>query len=285
MGRFADAVELVRKRHGGAAGRRRPTLLKGLARAKMLSGDGAAAETLFLKLKEIDPDAFDADAELDYARALALQGKNDAAVRQYESVVPRYPGEEARCRFALLLEQLGRDDRAQQYFREILESVKGAPSYYRRRQAEWTRIARQNLKVRTPALTLAANAGDQFRQSGGLLVPLPHRHGGIAGHGFARRHVAHDAALAGDPGAAADGEMVADRSGRRPPSRNRPVWSSPPPRPGRQGCSPSQFHIVTDLDQIIERAHRPDHGVAQRAAIDGAIAADLHLSSMMTRPT
>lgn len=146
MGRFADAVELYESAMSGPLGASDPTLLKGLARAKMLSGDGAAAEGLFQRLKDTDPAAFDADAELDYARALALQGKNDLAVRQYESVVPRYPGEEARCRFALLLEQLGQEQRAQQLFREILESVKGAPGYYRRRQAEWTRIARQHLK-------------------------------------------------------------------------------------------------------------------------------------------
>ena len=41
-----------------------------------------------------------------------LQGKNDAAIRQYEAVAPRYPGEEARCRFALLLEKLGQEDRS-----------------------------------------------------------------------------------------------------------------------------------------------------------------------------
>jgi len=130
----------------GPLGGHDTTLLKGLARAKMLSGDGAAAEALFKQLKRVDPNASDTDAELDYARALALQGRNDEAVRQYEIVVPRYPGEEARCRFALLLRQLGQDQRAQQYFREILDSVKGAPGYYRRRQIEWVRIARQNLK-------------------------------------------------------------------------------------------------------------------------------------------
>ena len=146
MGHFADAVELYESAMSGPLGAGDPTLLKGLGRAKMLAGDGAAAEGLFQRLKDTDPAAFDADAELDYARALALQGKNDLAVRQYESVVPRYPGEEARCRFALLLEQLGQEQRAQQLFREILESVKGAPSYYRRRQSEWTRIARQHLK-------------------------------------------------------------------------------------------------------------------------------------------
>jgi hypothetical protein len=146
MGHFTDAVELYESAMAGPLGASDPTLLKGLARAKMLAGDGAAAESLFQRLRDTDPAAFDADAELDYARALALQGKNDLAVRQYESVVPRYPGEEARCRFALLLEQLGQEQRAQQLFREILESVKGAPSYYRRRQSEWTRIARQHIK-------------------------------------------------------------------------------------------------------------------------------------------
>jgi len=146
MGRFADAVELYESAMAGPLGANDPTLLKGLARARMLSGDGAAAEGLFLQLKQVDPNASDADAELDYARALALQGKNEAAMAQFESVVPRYPGEEARCRFALLLRQLGQESRAQQLFREILESVKGAPSYYRRRQAEWVKIAKQNLK-------------------------------------------------------------------------------------------------------------------------------------------
>lgn len=146
MGRFGDAVEMYESAMAGPLGAQDPTLLKGLARAKMLSGDGAAAEQLFLQLKQIDPAAADADAELDYARALAIEGKNDAAMRQYENVVPRYPGEEARCRYALLLEQLGQNDRAQALFREIIESVKGAPGYYRRRQAEWVRIARQHIK-------------------------------------------------------------------------------------------------------------------------------------------
>ena len=146
MGRFADAVELYENAMQGPLGGSDPALTKGLARAKMLSGDGAAAEALFVKLKETDPAAYDADAELDYARALALQGKNDAAVAQYEKVVSRYPGEEARARFALLLESLGQEARAQALFSEILKSVKGAPGYYRSRQREWTSIARSHLK-------------------------------------------------------------------------------------------------------------------------------------------
>jgi hypothetical protein len=145
-GRFADAVELYESAMQGPLGASDPALMKGMARAKMLSGDGAASEALFLKLKDVDPAAYDADAELDYARALVLQGKNDAAVAQYEKVVTRYPGEEARARFALLLESLGQEARAQALFSEILKSVKGAPGYYRSRQREWTSIARSHLK-------------------------------------------------------------------------------------------------------------------------------------------
>jgi hypothetical protein len=101
---------------------------------------------LFVKLKQVDPAAFDADAELDYARALALQGKNDEAVAQFEKVVSRYPGEEARARFGLLLESIGREARAQGLYKEILASVKGAPGYYRSRQREWIAIAKSHLK-------------------------------------------------------------------------------------------------------------------------------------------
>ncbi len=145
-GYFAEAIELYESAMQGPLGNSDPALLKGLARARMLAGDGAGAEAAFVKVKEVDPVAFDADAELDYARALALQGKNDAAVAQYEKVVNRYPGEEARARFGLLLEQLGQSDRAQALFAEILASVKGAPGYYRSRQREWVGIAKAHLK-------------------------------------------------------------------------------------------------------------------------------------------
>jgi hypothetical protein len=145
-GLFSDAVALYESAMQGPLGAKDPVLLRGLARAKLLAGDGAGAEQLFHQLKAEDPVAFDADAELDYARALESQGKNDDAIRQYEAVASRYPGEEARCRFALLLERLGQEDRAQALFREIVASVKGAPRYYRSRQSEWMKLARQHLK-------------------------------------------------------------------------------------------------------------------------------------------
>src|ERR1700722_4652669 len=57
MGRFADAIELYESAMQGPLGAGDPTLLKGLARARMLSGQGAEAEALFLNLKQVDPAA------------------------------------------------------------------------------------------------------------------------------------------------------------------------------------------------------------------------------------
>jgi hypothetical protein len=144
-GLFQDAVDLYESAMQGPLGAQDTALLNGLARARMLAGDGAGAQATFETLKSADPAAFNADAELDYARALALQDKNAEALVQYEKILPRYPGEEARCRYALLLQELGQNERARRVFREIVESVKGAPSYYRRRQREWVSIARKNM--------------------------------------------------------------------------------------------------------------------------------------------
>jgi hypothetical protein len=145
-GLYADAVALYEDAMQGPLGAQDPVLLKGLGRAKLLSGDGAEAERLFLEMRENDPASFDAGVELDYARALEIQGKIDAALRQYEAAAPRYPGEEARCRFALLLERLGQQERAQAVFREIIASVQDAPRHYRSRQGEWAKIAKQHVK-------------------------------------------------------------------------------------------------------------------------------------------
>ena len=144
-GRFQDAVDLYQSAMSGPLGDSDAVLLRGMARAKLLAGDGAGAVAAFEKLKEIEKAAFDADIELDYARALALVGRTDDALWQYERVVPRYPGEEARCRFAVLLKSLGQTDRARALFQEIVKSVSGAPGYYRSRQREWYRIAKEQV--------------------------------------------------------------------------------------------------------------------------------------------
>ncbi len=144
-GQFQDAADLYMQAMKDPLGENDAALTRGLARALLLAGDGPGSARAFEKLRALDPVAVDAEVELDYARALALAGRAGDAERQYESILPRYPGEEARCRYALFLEEHGKFERADALFKEILESVRHAPGYYRRRQQEWVRIARQHL--------------------------------------------------------------------------------------------------------------------------------------------
>ena len=87
------------------------------------------------------------DEQLLYARALELQGKTAEALTAYRKVVPPvFPGEEARCRYGMLLQKTGMQDEARAQFAEIVKSLDGAPSHYRRAQKEWGEIARAGLK-------------------------------------------------------------------------------------------------------------------------------------------
>lgn len=144
-GRHEEAAELYASAMQGALAED-PALLHGLARATLLLGDGARSEAAFGKLREVSPADFTPAARLGLARALALQGKDAEAAAQYEALMPIYPGEEARCRYALLLQKMGDHSRAQKLFRDILESQKDAPRYTRRREREWTAIAKENLR-------------------------------------------------------------------------------------------------------------------------------------------
>jgi hypothetical protein len=145
-GLHAEAIRLYEEAMQGPLGDADVTLLKGLGRAKLMAGEAAEAERLFIRVHELDPAAFDADVELDYARALEAQGKVEAAIQQYDNLALRYSGEEVRVRLALLLEKTGQEARAQVLFREAVEATRDAPRYYRSRQSDWVRIAKQHLK-------------------------------------------------------------------------------------------------------------------------------------------
>ncbi|HKD23671.1 MAG TPA: hypothetical protein VKB71_16765, partial [Rhizomicrobium sp.] len=78
--------------------------------------------------------------------ALEAQGKDQEALAVYRKIAPIYPGQEARCRYAMLLQKLGRNDEARPHFQEIVKSLDGAPRHYRQAQKEWGDIARAALR-------------------------------------------------------------------------------------------------------------------------------------------
>lgn len=122
-----------------------PGLMLGLARALFGLGDIMAARTTLARLREANPDYVSPEAQLLYARSLEEAGDLIDAEREYAAVAGSYPGQEARCRYALLLEKLGRKDEARRLYEEIRQAIDYGPRQIYREQREWYDIARRQL--------------------------------------------------------------------------------------------------------------------------------------------
>jgi len=120
-------------------------LMHGLARAYFAAGDFAACTRTLDELRAAHPKFQSADAHLLYARSLEEQGRRDEALSEYAAVSNYYAGAEARCRYALLLQQAGHGLQARQLFTDVVRAVDKAGGPFKRAQREWYDIARQNL--------------------------------------------------------------------------------------------------------------------------------------------
>src|SRR5262249_36625757 len=98
-------------------------------------------------LRERWPDFESADGHLLYARALAELGRTDEALEEYHALVGYAPGAEARVRYGLLLDMVGRTAEARIVFNELLIQMRRAPKYLRDAQAEWLNIAEKQLSA------------------------------------------------------------------------------------------------------------------------------------------
>ena len=87
------------------------------------------------------------DGHLLYARALEAMGETAAALHEYETLAPGYPGEEGRARYAQLLLRDGQRDEAQAVFNDIIRRSSLAPDYYRRDQREWIDLAKREARA------------------------------------------------------------------------------------------------------------------------------------------
>jgi hypothetical protein len=143
-GEYDDAINLLRSALAGVHSDD-PALLFALARALVATEDGAGAQAALDELQAANPKFVSADAHLLYTRALELQQKDKEALQEYEKLVRYFPGEEARCRYALLLQKNEETPRAREVFAEIIKLTDSAPSHYRRAQREWREIAKRNL--------------------------------------------------------------------------------------------------------------------------------------------
>lgn len=145
-GSYADAVALYTETLVGHDAHE-PDLLRSRAGARLLAGDCAGAIADLDTLRTHNPNYQSEEAHLIYARALECAGRESDALTEYAALTAYATGEEARCRYGLLLKKAGQHARAQTVFAEILRNVRYAPRHYRRAQAAWVDIANANVSA------------------------------------------------------------------------------------------------------------------------------------------
>lgn len=123
-----------------------PAYMLGRARAEFGLGQPQAAVVTLDDLRARWPDFQSADGHLLYVRALEEAGRLQDAVDEYKALSVYYPGAEARVRYALLLQRLGRDNEARMLLNELLAQMRRAPGYVRKVQADWIAAAEKALR-------------------------------------------------------------------------------------------------------------------------------------------
>ena len=122
-----------------------PAFALGKAKAEFGLNRPAAAIATMDDLQARWPDFQSAEGHLLYARALAEAGRTEEALNEFHAVAAYFPGAEARVRYGLLLDQVGRATEAKVIFTELLIQMRRAPKYVRKVQAEWLSIAEKRL--------------------------------------------------------------------------------------------------------------------------------------------
>jgi hypothetical protein len=146
-GNHREAVETYRSCLQGPLKDDAETTLE-LCRALFLAGQAGESRDLLDALKKSHPRYEPARRDLLYARALEALGRTAEALPLYAAAAgnPRFEGEEARCRYAALLESTGQPDAARAIYGEVLERSKGFARHFRQSQRPWIAWARQGLK-------------------------------------------------------------------------------------------------------------------------------------------
>jgi hypothetical protein len=122
-GVFAEAVNLYREALTGPHADD-PSLLLGLARAHVNNATYDEARDVLEQLRKTDDRYRPEEAQLLYARTLEGLGETDLALEHYEALAPIYVGLEAKCRYAMLLKQLGFSVQANCVFKDMLEHAR-----------------------------------------------------------------------------------------------------------------------------------------------------------------
>jgi hypothetical protein len=123
-----------------------PAYMLGRARAEFGVGQPADTVATLDELRHRWPDYQSAEGHLLYARALEEIGRTNEAIEEYKALSGYYPGAEARVRYGILLNRLGREDEGKVVLDDLLTHMRRAPKSVRKVQAEWIGMAEKALR-------------------------------------------------------------------------------------------------------------------------------------------
>jgi hypothetical protein len=145
-GKNEDAITIYKEARKGLF-QYDPLLLIGLARIYYSTGQFGDCASVLRELMEHHPDQRRGDTRLLYAMALEENQQSAEAEREYQALADSYPGPEAKCRYAALLQKLGREAEAQALYGDIELVSTNAPKHYQRLHKEWITAARAAVKA------------------------------------------------------------------------------------------------------------------------------------------
>ena len=122
-----------------------PALLARWADAQVQAGRLTQAKTTLETLAQAHPDEYKPPLRLLMARVLEGLGQREAALAAYARLLDTAAGMEVQCRYALLLQTVGREAQARALFQEILRGAKAGSRHSQQLNRVWIETARKAL--------------------------------------------------------------------------------------------------------------------------------------------
>ena len=141
-GQFEDAISLYESCLTGQY-KDDPGIIEGLSITYFFKSDFENAKKSLERLKELRQQNRSDKFDLLYARTLENMNHTEQALKEYESLISGFSGEEARVRYGMLLKKSGRTEEANEQFKIVLKGARLSEKFYRKAQKEWIDIARK----------------------------------------------------------------------------------------------------------------------------------------------
>ncbi|MBW2181701.1 MAG: tetratricopeptide repeat protein [Deltaproteobacteria bacterium] len=142
-GKYPESIELLEKSLDGVHADDL-NIIEGLCHSYFYNGNFDKLFEYLQKHEELNKELPNS-LRLLKARAHEETGDLETALKEYEAIFNIYTGEEARCRYALLLKKQGYIEKANEMFGNILKNAKLYPKQYSNFEKEWVKISKTEI--------------------------------------------------------------------------------------------------------------------------------------------